>query len=81
MALWNHPRTLPTEGGSLSVTRRIRTPLAALSFWSAIVFPVLYLALFVRGIETTTGLGVFLGLFGLHVLALIGGRNYHRSPE
>lgn len=51
----------------------------ALVFWSAIVLPVLYLPLLFAGIDDTRGLLLFLGLFGLHVLALVGGRTYGDS--
>lgn len=59
-----------------SLDRWIRDPLSAFSFWSAIALPVLYLPLFVSGIETPAGLLVVFGLVGLHCLALVGGRDY-----
>lgn len=80
MSLTNNPLSTTTERAGPSVTRWIRAPMAALSFWCAIILPVLYLPLFASGIETTAGLLAFLGLFGLHVLTLIGGRSYH-VPE
>lgn len=64
-------------GGSL---RWIRTQFAMLSYWIAIVLPLLYLPLLLARIETTGELLLFLGIFGLHVLALIGGRS-HRRPS
>lgn len=81
MALIDTPLAPTAEAPGSSVTRWIRTLIAALSFWSAIALPVLYLPFLASGIETTTGLITFFGLFGLHVLALLGGRSYHRSPE
>lgn len=51
-------------------------PLSALSFWSAIALPVLYLPILAAGIESVAGLATFLGLFGLHVAALLGGQHY-----
>jgi uncharacterized MAPEG superfamily protein len=51
-------------------------PLSALSFWLAILLPVLYLPLLISGIESFRGLAVFVGIVGLHVLALIGGHPY-----
>lgn len=60
-----------------ALTRWVRAPLAALAFWAAIAIPVLYLPLLLSGIESRTGLGLFLGLVGVHLLTLIGGRNYH----
>ena len=49
---------------------------STLSFWAAIVLPVLYLPLLAAGIDSASGLAVFLGLFALHVLALVGGREH-----
>ena len=60
------------------ITGELRGPIAAVSFWSAIVLPALYVPLLFNGIEGIDGLGVFLGLFGLHVLALVGGQ-HHRG--
>ena len=48
--------------------------LSTLAFWGAIALPVVYLPLLVAGIDTPARLALFLGLFGLHVLALVGGR-------
>jgi len=61
------PRALPG---------RAAASLSALAFWVAVVLPVFYLSLLVAGIETTGGLALFLGLLGLHLLALVGGRGY-----
>lgn len=52
---------------------------SALSFWGAIVLPLCYLSLLVVGIDGTSGLLLFLGLFGLHVLTLIAGRSYRAN--
>lgn len=72
-------RGTATRGRGQLVTRQLRAPLSALSFWSAIALPVFYLPLFATGIETSTDLLVFVGLCGLHVLALVGGHNYHSN--
>lgn len=40
--------------------------------------PMLYIPLLISGLDTTSGLGLFLALFGIHVLALLGGRNHRR---
>ena len=61
-----------------SPLRLLTAPLSALAFWSAIALPALYVPLMIAGIESTRGLLVFLGLIGLHLLALFGGRS-HRS--
>jgi hypothetical protein len=42
------------------------------------VLPACYLALLAVGIDDTSGLLTFLGLVGLHVLALVAGRS-HRA--
>lgn len=56
--------------------RDVEGSLSALSFWFAIVLPAGYLPLLVAGIESTQGLLAFFCLFGLHLLALVGGRAY-----
>lgn len=55
----------------------VKQQVAMLLFWAAIALPVCYLAMLVNGIGTTRELRLFFELFGLHVLALVGGR-YHR---
>lgn len=59
----------------------LRRTLSALSFWASIGLPVLYVPLLLAGIGTTSRLLVFLVLFGLHVLALVGGRGYRQSRD
>lgn len=59
----------------------IRGAVAALAFWIAIALPALYLPLLVAGIESTDGLVTFLGLLGLHVIALVGGRPYRATAR
>ena len=61
--------------------RWIRRPVSAISFWGAIALPLLYLPLFYVGIDTTNELVAFLGLFGVHVLALVGGRHHRRDGD
>lgn len=57
----------------------LSTPLSALSFWLAIALPAVYLPLLITGLSTVPDLVSFLGLFGLHLAALFGGRSYRRS--
>jgi hypothetical protein len=71
-----HYRRLSAERAAAGIRRLLST----LAFWGAIALPALYLPLFVNGIETVDRLGLFLGLFGLHVLALVGGRRRHVEP-
>lgn len=59
----------------------LRGALAALAFWIAIALPALYLPLLIAGIESTDGLLAFLGLLGLHVVALVGGRRYRSTTR
>lgn len=60
---------------------RLTRPLSVLAFWSAILLPVVYVPLFLAGIATTAELVAFLGLFVLHVVALIAGRSGHRPSR
>lgn len=76
----NPPDDRSTRVESIALIERwVREPLTVLSFWSAITLPVLYIPLFVSGLNSTTELEFLLGLLGLHVLALIGGRTYNRE--
>lgn len=73
---------LPDVRAAASTPVRVAEPMlswctdqvARVLFWAAIALPVCYLALLARGIATTHELFAFLELFGLHVLALVGGR-------
>lgn len=59
--------------------RRVRTAASALSFWAAVLLPLLYLPVLSVAIGRQGGVDFVLGLLGLHVLALIGGRSYNRD--
>ena len=59
--------------------RSLPMPLSAIAFWLAIALPALYLPLLLTGLSTPTDLLTFLGLFGLHAVALVGGRSYRRD--
>lgn len=54
-------------------------PLSVLAFWSAIALPALYLPLLVAGLDTPNDLGIFLGLFALHVIALVLGQSHRQT--
>lgn len=58
--------------------RSLATPVSALSFWLAIALPAIYLPLLFTGLSTVPDLVTFLGLFGFHLVALVGGRSYRR---
>ena len=60
---------------------RVTDLLATVLFWSAIVLPVCYLALLADGVATAGEFRLFVELFGLHVLALLGGRYHDRSRD
>jgi len=85
--LHDAPRLGTTTGGeevggsdhSLLSAGLLTTPLSALSFWLAIALPAIYLPLLITGLSTVSDLLLFLGLFGLHLLALVGGRSYRRE--
>jgi len=57
----------------------IAAPLSALAFWMAIALPALYLPLLFTGLSTVPDLLTFFGLFGLHLVALVGGRSHGRD--
>lgn len=52
----------------------ISEPLTAIAFWMAILLPALYVPMLVNGITSRAGLGLFLGLFGVHIVMLLAGR-------
>jgi len=57
----------------------LAAPFSALAFWAAIAIPVFYVPVLFAGIDGPAELGLFFGLFGLHLLALFGGRSYRRE--
>ena len=84
-------RVAPPPGGAsdgatpeappvLPGVKRIRGSLVRLSFWSAVLFPGLYVALLLPGTVATREL-LLLGLLVTHVLTLLGGRSYPGSTS
>lgn len=65
----------PEASPALPGTKRVRGSLVRLSFWSAVLFPVLYVALLLPGTVATRE-PLLLGLVATHVLAIVGGRSY-----
>lgn len=59
-----------------AIARRVRVTLLAVTFWSAIVLPVLYVPLLATGLDTVARTVAFLVLFGLNVVALVVGHPY-----
>lgn len=70
---------LPKSKVTLPSKQIVQKPLTVLGFWSAIALPALYLPLLFTGINSLEGLGLFLGLFGLHVVSLILGQSHRRT--
>lgn len=60
------------------VERWVRSPVTALSFWSAVTLPALYVPLFASGLHNPETIALFFGLLAVHVVALYGGRRYGR---
>lgn len=58
-----------------------RSVFVRVMYWSAILLPVIYIPLLLTRLHTTEELLLFLVLFGLHVVALIGGRSYRRDAS
>lgn len=61
------------------IVRRIESQVVMLLFWIAVLLPVVYLSLLVTPIQSSEKLVLFFVLFGLHLIALIGGHSYRRS--
>lgn len=70
---------LPQSKVTLPSKQTVQKPLAVLGFWSAITLPALYLPLLFTGINTLKGLGLFFGLFGLHLVSLMLGQSHRRD--
>lgn len=58
------------------VSQSLVATISRLSFWGAIALPAVYLPLLAHGLSGLRDLVLFLVLFALHVLALIGGRHH-----
>ncbi|MFB6361229.1 MAG: hypothetical protein ABEH59_07885 [Halobacteriales archaeon] len=55
---------------------RVEAIVSAFAYWLTVGLPIVYISLLASGIDSASGLGLFLGLLALHLLALFGGRNY-----
>lgn len=75
------------EEGTAGARRRVRAPrrlaraavdqpVRAVAFWGAVALPAAYLPLLAMGLDGPGEARLFLGLVGLHVLALFVGRSY-----
>ncbi len=54
-------------------------PVVALSFWLAVLLPLVHLPLVATGLETTTELIRFIALLGLNAAALVLGHGHRRG--
>jgi 4-amino-4-deoxy-L-arabinose transferase-like glycosyltransferase len=57
----------------------LRSAIVRAMYWSAILLPVIYIPLLLTRLHTTDELLLFLVLFGLHIVTLIGGRSHRRE--
>ena len=62
-----------------AIADTIARPLEAISFWTAIALPFLYIPLLIYGLETSGQVAVFLGLVALNVIAFVLGHGYKRN--
>lgn len=76
-----------SEGGSLefvlALARRQwpHAGVSRVSFWTAVVVPVVYPAIWLAGFEEPDRLAATCLLVSLHALALVAGRGYRAQPE
>ena len=61
-------------------TLTLRTTVRGMSFWAAILLPLIYLPLLSGGLGSQTGL-IVVGLLGLHLIALFVGHNHTNSNQ
>jgi hypothetical protein len=66
----------PVESVRATALRTAAAPIRFVGFWAAVALPFLYLPLLYRGLESNE-VTVFVGLLGLHLLALVVGHNYN----
>ncbi|ELY89083.1 hypothetical protein C483_14070 [Natrialba hulunbeirensis JCM 10989] len=51
-----------------------------ISFWLGTLLPVVYLPVFLTGIDSMSRFSLFLALIAINVVALVAGHNYRNSP-
>lgn len=54
-------------------------PIEAISFWSAIALPFLYLPLLFSGLGSNSQLTAFLALLAIHAVTIVAGHGYDRT--
>lgn len=67
------------ESRAAQVSRRLRRPVEATAFWTAIVLPFVYLPLMLDGFATFADVLLFGGLMVLNVVALLVGHDHNRE--
>ncbi|MFO7833276.1 MAG: hypothetical protein R6V31_04295 [Halohasta sp.] len=77
----NHGQNANVESGSIETLARqgtvaLRATIRRVSFWAAILLPVVYLPLLSSGSGAETG-SLVLGLLALNLIALFVGHNHH----
>jgi hypothetical protein len=72
------PKESRTEAVFRSVQSRLRGPLEALAFWSAVFLPFCLLALLVGGLAGTMDSLLFVGLVIANVTAVVVGHDYRQ---
>lgn len=67
------------ESRVAKVSSRLRRPVEALAFWTAVVLPFVYLPLMLDGFAATSDVLLFGGLVVLNVVALLVGHDHKRA--
>jgi len=77
----DHPSRSPADLAALAgrLRRLLVRPVVALSFWLAVLLPLVHIPLAATGLETTTELVRFLGLLGANAVALVLGHGHRRG--
>ena len=66
----------PVESVRATALRTAAAHVRFVGFWAAVALPFLYVPLLWQGLESNE-VTVFVGLLGLHLLALVVGHNYN----
>jgi len=61
-------------------TLALRATIRGMSFWAAILLPLVYLPLLSGGLGSQTGF-IVIGLLGLHLIALFVGHNHTHTNQ
>lgn len=69
----------PADHSNRRRVASIARPIEAISFWSAIALPFLYLPLLVSGLDSSPQLTAFLALLVIHAVTIVGGHRHNRA--